>query len=333
MKETAAIILAAGQGSRMRSALAKVLHPLAGVEMINHVVRSVRVADFDRILVVIGYQGDRVGAVVSGVDLVEQTQQLGTGHAVNQCAEALRDFNGPVLVTYGDTPLFRGETFIKLLDYHEEQGAAATIVTAIFKDPSGYGRILRGGQGQVLGVVEHKDANPTELQIQEINTGTYCFDSKLLFHYLSQITPDNAQAEYYLPDVLPLMIAQGHKVAGYVLEDPQESMGINDRVQLVQAENILRDRLCKYWLEQGVTIVDPNSTWIEVDCQLGQDTIIYPNTFIQRGTTIGSNCIIGPNCRLSGARVGSSVTMESTVIVDCVVEAGSRVVPFTFMTK
>lgn len=333
MKETAAIILAAGQGSRMRSALAKVLHPLAGVEMINHVVRSVRVADFDRILVVIGYQGDRVGAVVSGVDLVEQTQQLGTGHAVNQCAEALRDFNGPVLVTYGDTPLFRGETFIKLLDYHEEQGAAATIVAAIFEDPSGYGRILRGGQGQVLGVVEHKDANPTELQIQEINTGTYCFDSKLLFHYLSQITPDNAQAEYYLPDVLPLMIAQGHKVAGYVLEDPQESMGINDRVQLVQAENILRDRLCKYWLEQGVTIVDPNSTWIEVDCQLGQDTIIYPNTFIQRGTTIGSNCIIGPNCRLSGARVGSSVTMESTVIVDCVVEAGSPVVPFTFMTK
>ena len=333
MKETAAIILAAGQGSRMRSELAKVLHPLAGLEMVNHVVRSVRLAHFDRVLVVIGYQGDRVGVVLSEVELVEQTQQLGTGHAVNQCAEALKDFTGSVLVTYGDTPLFRGETFEKLLAYHEEQGAAATILTAIFEDPSGYGRILRDGQDHVLGVVEHKDASPTELQIQEINTGTYCFDSELLFQYLSQITPDNAQAEYYLPDVLPLMIARGHKVAGYILEDPQESMGINDRVQLAQAEGILRDRLCEYWMNQGVTIIDPSSTWIEVDCQIGQDTIIYPQTLIQKGTAIGSNCVIGPNCRLSGARIGSDVTMESTVILNDVVEEGSRVVPFTFLTK
>lgn len=333
MKETAAIILAAGQGSRMRSDLAKVLHPLAGLEMVNHVVRSVRLGDFNRVLVVIGYQGDRVRAVLSGVDLVEQTQQLGTGHAVNQCAEVLQDFSGPVLVTYGDTPLFRGETFKKLLEFHEEQGATATIVTAIFEDPSGYGRVLRDGQDHVRGVVEHKDASSEELQIKEINTGTYCFDSKLLFQYLNKITPNNAQAEYYLPDVLPLMIEDGHKVAGYILEDAQESMGINDRLQLAQAEAILRDRLCQYWMEQGITIIDPGSTWIEVDCEIGQDTIIYPQTFIQKGTTIGSNCVIGPNCRLSGATIGTDVIMESSVIVDCVVEAGSQLVPFTFLTK
>lgn len=333
MTETAAIILAAGQGSRMHSNLAKVLHPIGGLEMVNHAVRNVRLGDFSRVIVVIGYQGDRVKAVLSDVELVEQKEQLGTGHAVNQCAEALADFDGPVLVTYGDTPLFRGETFKELLEYHQAQKASATIVTAIFEDPSGYGRICRNEQEQVLGVVEHKDATTQERQIKEINTGTYCFDSKLLFQYLQKITPHNAQAEYYLPDVLPLMIEDGLLVAGYVLQDAQESMGINDRAQLAQAEAIMRDRQCAYWMEQGVTIMDPSSTWIEADCKIGQDTIIYPQTFIQQGTVIGSNCLIGPNCRLSQAQIGAGVTLENSIIIKQKVEEGSKLVPFTFLSN
>lgn len=333
MGKTAAIILAAGQGSRMRSDLAKVLHSLAGLEMVNHVVRSVRLASFDPVVVVIGYQGEKVQAVLEGVTLVEQKNQLGTGHAVDQCRETLQNFKGPVLVTYGDTPLLRPETFDKLIDYHRKHGAAATILTACFEDPSGYGRILRNEADQVVGVREHKDASPAELSIKEINTGTYCFDSELLFQYLTQITPHNAQAEYYLPDVLPLMLAAGQKVAGYILEDPRESMGINDRAQLSQAEAILRDRICCYWQEQGVTIVDPKTTWIELDCQIGQDTVIYPGSFIQKGSVIGEHCIIGPNCRLQGAKIGSGVTMEQTVAVDVIVESGQSVMPFSVLTK
>lgn len=333
MQETAAIILAAGQGSRMHSNLTKVLHPIGGLEMVNHAVRNVRLGEFNRIVVVIGYQGDQVRKVLSKVELVEQKEQLGTGHAVNQCAEVLADFDGPVLVTYGDTPLFRGETFKELIKFHETQKAKATIVTALFEDPSGYGRIRRNEQDQVLGVVEHKDATDLERQIKEINTGTYCFDSKLLFKYLQEITPHNAQAEYYLPDVIPLMIRNGHKVAGYILQDARESMGINDRLQLAQAEAILRDRQCTYWMEQGVTIVDPTSTWIEADCQLGQDTVIYPQSFIQQGTVIGSNCSIGPNCRLSKAQIGAGVSLENSIIINTEIKEGSKVVPFTFLSK
>ncbi len=333
MSETAAIILAAGQGSRMRSELAKVLHPIAGLEMVNHVVRSVRTAAFDRVYVVVGHQGDRVRSVLRDVNCVEQLEQLGTGHAVDQCRSVLADFDGPVLVTYGDTPLFRGETFQELLNYHSSEQAAATVVTAYFEDPSGYGRVVRDKKGNVIKIVEHKDASEEELNIREINTGTYCFDSKLLFRYLKKITPDNAQSEYYLPDVLPLLIHDGYKVAGYVLEDPQESMGINDRIQLAQAEKIMRERICRYWMEQGVTLVDPDSTFIEVDCSIGQDTVIYPQTLIQRGTTIGKRCVIGPNCRLARAQIGAEVRMENTVVVGCSVGDKVQIDPFTYLAK
>lgn len=333
MARAAAIILAAGQGSRMRSKLAKVLHPLAGLEMVNHVVKNVRLASFEEIIVVIGYQGDKVQAVLDGVALAEQKEQLGTGHAVDQCRELLGNFSGPVLVTYGDTPLFRGETFQRLLEYHIKEEAAATILTANFFDPSGYGRILRGTDNEVLGVVEQKDASPEELLITEINTGTYLFDSKLLFKYLTEITPHNVQSEYYLPDVLPLMIRDGHKAAGLVLEDAAECMGINDRVQLAEAEAILRDRICRFWQQQGVTIIDPTSTWIEWDCKIGQDTVIYPGSFIQKNTIIGQNCVIGPNCRLSEAEIRDGVRLENTVIEGRTIDQEKRIVPFSYLSK
>lgn len=333
MGKAAAIILAAGQGSRMQSQKAKVLHELAGLEMVNHVVRSVRLASFETIIVVVGYQGDRVADVLEGVTLAWQKEQLGTGHAVDQCRNILKDFDGPVLVTYGDTPLFRSATFQELVEYHNQSDAAATILTALVDDPAGYGRILRGDKGLVLGVVEHKDASLEQRQIREINTGTYCFDSQLLFQYLAQITPLNAQAEYYLPDVLPLMVKGGHRIGGFVLGDPAESMGINDRIQLGEAEAILRDRICAHWQRVGVTIMDPKSTWIESDCQIGQDTVIYPGSFIQKGTVIGQDCRIGPNCRLESAQIADGVTLENTIISGRVVARGESIAPFSSMTK
>lgn len=333
MDETAAIVLAAGQGSRMRSELAKVLHRLLGWEMIRHVLENVRAAAFDRVIVVVGYQGDKVQAVLKDVTYVQQKEQLGTGHAVHQCRSVLEDFKGSVLVTYGDTPLLRGETFKQLLAYHQKEAASATILTALLADPKGYGRILRAKDGSVQGVVEQKDASAEEEKIEEINTGTYCFDSELLFQYLNRITPDNVQAEYYLPDVLPLFIRAGHKVAGFVLEDAQESLGINDRSQLAEAESILQGRINRYWMENGVTLIDPQGTWIELDCVIGQDTVIYPQTFLQKGTVIGRNCWIGPNCRLRAAQVGDGVVMENAVVIEKSLEAGSRVFPFTYLTK
>ncbi|NMB20037.1 MAG: NTP transferase domain-containing protein [Firmicutes bacterium] len=333
MGKAAAIILAAGQGSRMQSRKAKVLHEVAGLEMVNHAVRSVKLASFDKVIVVVGYQGDKVAEVLDGVTLAWQKEQLGTGHAVDQCRELLKDFDGSVLVTYGDTPLFRSATFQELVEYHNQNGSKATILTAMFDDPTGYGRILRGDDGHVLGVVEHQDASLEQRQIKEINTGTYCFDSKLLFHYLTQITPANAQAEYYLPDVLPLMLKDGHRIGGFVLGDAAESMGINDRIQLSLAEAILRDRICAHWQRVGVTILDPKSTWIEWDCQIGQDTVIYPGTFIQKGTIIGQECRIGPNCRLEHAQIADGVTLENTIISGRVVAKGEKIAPFSVMTK
>ena len=333
MGKAAAIILAAGQGSRMQSSKAKVLHKVAGLEMVNHAVRSVQLASFQEIIVVVGYQGDKVAEALEGVTLAWQEEQLGTGHAVDQCREILQDFDGPVLVTYGDTPLFRSATFQELVEYHNQNGSVATILTALFDDPSGYGRILRSDDGHVLGVVEHKDASLEQREIREINTGTYCFDSKVLFHYLAQITPENAQAEYYLPDVLPLMLKDGHKIGGFVLGDPAESMGINDRIQLGMAEAILRDRICAHWQRVGVTIVDPKTTWIEWDCQIGQDTVIYPGCFIQKGTIIGEDCRIGPNCRLEQAQIGDGVTLEQVIISGRVVTKGEKIAPFSSMTK
>lgn len=327
---TAAIILAAGQGSRMKSKRAKVLHKIAGLEMVRHAVRSVREAGFQQIYVVVGHQGDAVRQVLDNdVICVEQAEQLGTGHAVDQCRDALAGFKGSVLVTYGDTPLFRASTFAQLMAYHHEVGAAATVLTARVDDPTGYGRIIRDDAGDVKAIVEHKDASESERLINEINTGTYCFDSQLLFKYLTQITPNNVQGEYYLPDVLPLMIRDGHKAAGCVMDDPRESMGVNDRVQLAEAERIMQERIRTEHMLQGVTIIDPESTYIELGCSIGQDTVIYPQTIIQTGTVIGEDCVIGPHCRLSNSVIGNGVQVEYSVVIDSEIGNYIQINPFS----
>lgn len=326
-----AIILAAGQGTRMKSNLPKVLHEIAGLSMVEHVVRSVRAANLESIYLVVGHQGDLVRAVTPDVTHVVQNEQLGTGHAVNQCRDQLADFNGIVLVTYGDTPLFRGITFQNVLEYHRQAGVAATVITAEMLDPTGYGRIIRADDGYLTQIVEHKDATTEQRRISEINTGTYCFDSRLLFDYLTKITPNNVQSEYYLPDVIPLMIKDGHKVAGFCIDDPAESMGINDRVQLAEAESIMRQRINHEHMLNGVTIINPEQTYIDLDCKIGQDTVILPNTYVQNGTSIGNQCEIGSNVRLSGASIDNNVTIEQSVIVDSSIGEKTTVGPFAYI--
>lgn len=329
--EAAAVILAAGQGTRMRSSMAKVLHPVGGLPMVARVVANVKKAGLDSIYLVVGHQGDKVQAALPDMPCVVQEQQLGTGHAVDQCREVLAGFTGPVLVTYGDTPLFRPETLAGVVEYHNQQQAAATVITAHMEDPAGYGRIKRDAAGRVLGIVEQKDATAAEQLIQEINTGTYCFDGPLLFQYLQRITPDNAQAEYYLPDVLPLLIADGYSAAGFVVEDARESMGINDRVQLAEAEAILQERLRRHWMLQGVTMIDPTQVWLDDDCSIGQDTVLYPGVHVQAGTVIGRGCTIGPNVRLQGTAIGDGVTVEQAVLTEARVGSETTIGPFAYL--
>lgn len=328
---TTAIILAAGLGKRMKSDLPKPLHKVAGLPMVQLVVNNVRNAGIEQIYVVVGHGGEQVQQAVPETKHVVQSEQLGTGHAVDQCRTEMADSDGIVLITCADTPLFRAETFRDVIQYHVKSQAAATVITAEFANPTGYGRVVRNDDGSIARIVEEKDASDQEKQIKEINTGTYCFDSKLLFQYLSKITPNNAQGEYYLPDVLPLMIGDRYKVAAFCLSDPQEALGVNDRVQLAKAEQILQKRICEQHMLNGVTIINPAQTYIELDCEIGRDTVIFPNTYIQKGTKIGSNCLVGPNVRLEAAQLHDYVKIEQAIVVESSIGSHTSVGPFAYI--
>ncbi|HHX01311.1 MAG TPA: bifunctional UDP-N-acetylglucosamine diphosphorylase/glucosamine-1-phosphate N-acetyltransferase GlmU [Firmicutes bacterium] len=328
---TSAIVLAAGQGQRMKSELPKPLHQVCGIPMVKLVVDNIRAAGIEQIYLVIGHGGEQVREAVPGVNYVVQAEQLGTGHAVDQCREMMADVNGPVLVACADTPLFRAETFKDLLAAHKDQKAAATVVTAKVEDPTGYGRVIRNAAGYVEQIVEEKDASPAQKQIKEINTGTFCFDSKLLFQYLTEITPDNAQGEYYLPDVIAALVRDGQTVGAYCLLNAEEAMGVNDRIRLFQADQVLRRRICHEHMLSGVTIINPDQTYIDLDCEIGRDTIIYPNTYIQKGSRIGENCLVGPNVRLDGAVLADHVTIEQAVVLEGKIGSHTTVGPFAYI--
>ena len=315
----------------MKSKLIKVLHPLAGIPLIEHVLRSVRNANVDDIYVVVGHQRELVEESLEGVTCVTQYERLGTGDAVEQCRSFLEDFDGPVIVTCGDVPLMRPETFQNIISLHNKKDIACTMVTAMVEQPHGYGRIVRSPEGRVEKIVEQKDASEDELKINEINTGTYCFNAKLLFKYLKLIDCNNAQGEYYLTDVVPLLLKDGYTIEGYCLEDPRDALGVNDRIQFAEVENVIRDRIRKFWMLNGVSILDPGSTYIDVDCTIGQDTIIFPGTFIERGTQIGEDCRIGPNVRLQNTKIGNSVTIEFAKSIDAAVSDEAQIGPFAYL--
>ena len=292
-----AIVLAAGKGTRMKSDKPKVVHEVLYKPMINHVVDELKALGVDETIVIVGHEADQVKAIVDDVTFVDQTEQLGTGHAVLQAKDILANRDGMTLVLCGDAPLIRKETLKEFIAYHQEHHNQATIMSADCDPSTHYGRIIKEN-GQVTGIVEFKDLLESQKDITEMNTGEYCFDNKALFEALSQVTNDNAQNEYYLTDVIGIMNHQGLKVDAYKIDDFDEVGGINDRVALAQSTQFLRDRINREHLLNGVTIVDPSNTYIGRDVVIGHDTIIEPGCIIKGKTVIGSHCHIHENAHL-----------------------------------
>lgn len=326
-----ALILAAGQGKRIKSDLPKVLHKVCGKEMLKHVIDSIRKSGIDDIDVIIGKGAELVKERTSDkeVSYSLQAEQLGTGHAVKCAEEFLRGKKGVVAVFTGDTPLIKQSTIERLFNDHIENKNAATILTAIVDDPTGYGRIVRE-KNEVLKIVEHKDCTEEELKITEMNSGIYCFDIELLSEALDKLKNNNEQGEYYLTDVIEILKSKNETV-GAVITDYEETIGVNSRVQLAQAEEILKSRINLMHMENGVTLIDPKTTYIGIDVEIGKDTIIYPNNILEGNTKIGSNCLLYHNSRIADSTVGDEVEIQSSVILNSSIGDNTTVGPFAYI--
>lgn len=323
------VVLAAGKGTRMKSSLYKVLHKVSGKPMVEHVIDNVSKLGVDEIVTVTGFGAEAVKDVLGNKSqYVLQEEQLGTGHAVDQAEEILGGKDGVTMVVCGDTPLIRAETIELLFNSHIENDSKATILTAIAPNPTGYGRVIRDEDGNVQKIVEQKDASVDELKVQEINTGTFCFDNKLLFEALKKVDNSNAQGEYYLTDVIELLKQDGHIVGAYCTDDFDETIGVNDRVVLSQAETILRARLNEMHMRNGVTLIDPATTYIESDAEIGPDTIIYPGTMITGKTIIGSECKIGPNSEIANSTIGNKTVVRQSVVAESKIGDETNIGPF-----
>lgn len=332
LMQLAAVILAAGKGTRMKSDLPKVLHRVCGRPMVEHVLRAVKNIALHKIVLVVGHQGERVAECIGGgVEFAFQTEQLGTAHALLQARSALDGFDGHILVLCGDTPLVRPRTLEDLCREHGRKKNAATVLTAILPDPTGYGRVIRFSGGQVQKIVEQKDAGPAELAVREINTGIYCFQARGLFEALANLRPDNAQGEYYLTDIIEFYMSQGRPVGAVSIDDPAEITGINDRCQLAAAEKLLRRRVLDKLMQSGVTVLDPDSTFIDDTVEIGADSVIYPFTIIEGKSNIGENCTIGPSSRLVNAHLGDRIIVQNSVILDSRVGDGCSIGPFAYI--
>lgn len=297
MVKRKAVILAAGQSSRMKTKQSKVLHEVCGRPMLEYVLDACRAADVGELIVVVGYGKDQVierYSDQSDVVFVEQAEQKGTGHAVLCAKEHLEGFDGETIILCGDTPLLRPETVKTLVDKHGSEKSAITLATTMLDDPKGYGRIVRDEYGNMQGIVEENDCTDEQRKIQEINPAYYCFDTPVLMEALSQIKPNNAKNEYYLTDALHIAIAAGHKAVAVTALAAEDAMGVNTRSQLSIASKIMQGRIQEWFMDNGVTIVDPANTWIDARAVIGQDTVVEPFTYIHGKVTVGKNCRVGP---------------------------------------
>ena len=327
-----AVVLAAGQGTRMKSKLYKVLHPVCGKSMVEHVIDNINTLNTNRIVTVVGHGAEMVKETLGDKsEYVLQAEQLGTAHAIQQAEQLLGGLEGTTLVVCGDTPLIRPETMQALFEHHQTTNAKATILTAMADDPTGYGRILRDVNGQVSQIVEQKDASSEQRLVKEINTGTYCFDNKSLFETLKLVKNDNVQGEYYLPDVIEILQKQGEIVSAYVTSNFDETLGVNDRFALSQAEELMRARINEKHMRNGVTIISPASTYISSEAIIGSDTIIKPGTIIEGQTVIGEDCVIGPNSHIVNTTIGDRTTIHSSVLLDSTVGNDTAVGPFAHL--
>ncbi|MEO5922659.1 MAG: bifunctional UDP-N-acetylglucosamine diphosphorylase/glucosamine-1-phosphate N-acetyltransferase GlmU [Bryobacteraceae bacterium] len=329
---TTVVILAAGLGTRMRSKQAKVLHRAGGRALVQHVVRSARaVADPDRIIVVTGHQADAVEQTLAptGVSYVRQTEQKGTGHALAQCADKASKLDGLLMVLVGDAPLLTSETLVRLRDQQASSGTAGTLISTSVPDPTGYGRVITDAQGDVLEIVEHKSCTPDQLKIDVINSGIYCLQADLVWKNLSAIQPNAKTGEYYLTDIFEILRKQGHRLGAMHLADPSELLGINTRIELAEADAILRARKRRALMLSGVTIEQPESVTIDMDVEVGQDTILEPNVRLLGETKIGEDCRIGAGSILDTMTVESGATIHPyTNATQSFIATGAQVGPF-----
>ena len=330
-----AIVLAAGEGTRMKSRHPKVTHKLLDKPLVWWPVDAARKAGADRIVVVVGHGADEVRAIFandSDVECVEQTERLGTGHAMMCVRDALGAFEGPTVVLYGDTPLMRPETISNLVEETKAHHNACTVLTMQPADPTGYGRIKRDEEGNVLAIVEHKDCTPEEqATLTECNSGIYCFCGRRLTENLGKIDNKNAQGEYYLTDMVGIYRAMGEPVSALLAPDDSELLGVNSRVQLAQVTKIMQHRINERLMASGVTMLDPDQVWVGANVTVGQDSELLPQTMLWGDTAIGEDCVIGPNTRLTNVQVGNGSSVEETVGYDTVIDCGVTVGPRAYL--
>jgi bifunctional UDP-N-acetylglucosamine pyrophosphorylase/glucosamine-1-phosphate N-acetyltransferase len=336
-----AVVLAAGEGTRMRSARPKPLHLLCGRPMVLHVLDALAELDVDRVVVVVGHMAERVTKALLdkapsplAIDFVEQRVQRGTGDAVSVALTAFPDDDeddGDIVVLPGDTPLVRPPTLASLVRAHRQADAAAAILTARLSDPTGYGRIVRDKNDKVARIVEQGDASDEERLIEEVNTSIYCFRRSLLAPALRRLSPENSQGEYYLTDAVGVLHDAGYPIISQVLDDPMEAAGVNDRAQLAVAEAELRDRTNERWMRRGVTLLDPERTYIDASVEIGVDVTLFPGTMLQGSTVVGAGAEIGPDARLVDCVVGERAVVEQTVARQAEIGDDARVGPFAHL--
>ncbi|MDQ6874669.1 MAG: bifunctional UDP-N-acetylglucosamine diphosphorylase/glucosamine-1-phosphate N-acetyltransferase GlmU [Actinomycetota bacterium] len=331
----AVVILAAGEGTRMRSTTPKVLHEICGRTLLGHVLAAAEPLKADHTVVVVGSGRDRVADLLRreapDAQPVVQADQNGTGHAVRLAMQAIPDVAGTVLVLPGDAPLLTTELLATLVEQHVGEEDAATLLTAVLPDPTGYGRVIRDSSGAVTRVVEHRDAIPAELDVTEVGTSVYAFEAALLRAALDRIGTDNVQSEEYLPDTIGLLVADGYAVGAVRAPDSRETEGVNDRVQLAAARRRLRDRLLEQWMRDGVTVVDPETTWIDVGVRIERDAVVYPSTQLLGRTRVGSRAQVGPDCTLVDTAVGEGARVIRAHCEGADVGPDANVGPYAYL--
>lgn len=327
------VILAAGEGTRMKSKLSKVLHKVCGKPILEYVIKASEGAGTEKNIVIVGHGGEMVKEYFKEEPIIFKDQPIGedvpygTGFAVMQAVEHIED-DSTVVILYGDTPLITESTINKLMNYHNENEFQGTVLTAILDNPTGYGRIIREDTGEILKIVEEKDASQEEKKIKEINSGIYCFNGKLLKYALGKIDNNNAQNEYYVTDVIGILKKEGYKVGAYIIEDANEIHGVNSRVQLAFSEDIMRKRINNYHMINGVTIINPDNTYIEDGVKIGRDTVIYPGVSLEGSSEIGEDCIIRNNSRIVNSIIHNGVSVESSTIEDSIVGENTHIGPY-----
>lgn len=325
-----ALILAAGKGTRMKSELPKVIHTVNGIPMVQKIIKELEKINIEENILILGHKKEEILKKIGEVSYVVQEEQLGTGHAIMQAKEKLKDYEGDVMILCGDTPLLKSSTLENMYNYHKNNGCTTTVLTAVYENPFGYGRIVKEN-GNVIGIVEEKEASDEIKKIKEVNAGVYCCNAKELFKALDQIDNNNEKGEYYLTDIIGIQVKEGKKVSSFVLEDSEEILGVNSKVELAQASRVLRERKNKELMEEGVILIDPATTYIEETVKIGKDTVIYPGVILQGNTVIGENCEIIGNTRIIDSVLKDDIRVESSVIEESILEDKVTMGPFAHL--